>query len=173
MQPRTGVDGVLIIGIFGVGKSSVAAEIADILEERGDRYAAIDLDWLTWADTGSIEDGAEHGMLLTNLASVAGNYLEAGIRRFVMARSIRDGSELASLRAAMPVPIRVVRLTAPMGEVERRLRSDVTSGREDDLREAGEWVAQGLGEGIEDLAIANDRPIREVATEIVRWLGWA
>ncbi len=173
MQARTGVDGVLIIGIFGVGKSSVAAEIADILEARSDRYAAIDLDWLTWADTGDTEPGAEHRMLVRNLSCVVGNYLDAGILRFVMARSIRDGSELASLRAAIPVPIRVVRLTAPMDEVERRPRSDVTSGREDDLREATEWVAQGLGEGIEDLAIANDRPIREVATEIVHRLGWA
>ncbi len=112
-------------------------------------------------------------MLVRNLSCVVGNYLDAGILRFVMARSIRDGSELASLRAAIPVPIRVVRLTAPMDEVERRPRSDVTSGREDDLREATEWVAQGLGEGIEDLAIANDRPIREVATEIVHRLGWA
>lgn len=163
---------MLLTGVFGAGKSAVAAEVADILEARGDRYAAIDLDWLTWADTGSTETGAEHRMLLTNLASVVGNYLEVGIRRFVMARSIRDGSELGSLRAAIPVPVRVVRLTAPMSEIEHRLRSDVTRGREDDLREAGAWVAQGLGVGIEDLAVANDRPIRDVAAEIVRWLGW-
>jgi hypothetical protein len=35
------------------------------------------------------------------------------------------------------------------------------------------WARQGLGEGIEDLAVANDRPIRDVATQIVGWLGWA
>ena len=26
--------------------------------------------------------------------------------------------------------------------------------------------------GIEDLTVSNDRPIREVATEILDWLGW-
>jgi hypothetical protein len=168
-----GTDGVLITGMFGVGKSSVAAEIADLLEAGGERYAAIDLDWLTWADTGSGEDGAEHRMLLTNLASVVGNYLEAGIRLFVLARSLRNRSELQSLRAAIPVPVRVVRLTVSMDEVGRRLRSDVTRGRQDDLREAGQWLAAGLGEGFEDLTVANDRPIGEVASEIVGWLGWA
>jgi hypothetical protein len=170
---RTEVDGVLITGIFGVGKSSVVAEIADLLEAQDERYAAIDLDWLTWADTGDRGNGAEHRMLLTNLSAVVGNYLEAGVRRFAMARSLRDRSEVESLRAAIPVPVRIVRLTVSLEEVERRLRADVTRGREDDLREAGEWAAAGLGEGFEDLAVANDRPIREVATEIVRWLGWA
>ena len=71
------------------------------------------------------------------------------------------------------MPVRVVRLRVTMDEIDRRLRSDVTAGREDDLREAGEWAAAGLGEGFEDLTVANDRPIREVATEIVDWLGWA
>ncbi len=173
MPANEGPEGVLITGLFGVGKSSVTAEIADLLEADHERYAAIDLDWLTWADTGTGQEGAEHRMLLTNLASVVGNYLEAGIRRFVMARSLRDPSELESLRAAISVPVRVVRLTVTMDEIERRLRSDVTAGREDDLREAGEWVAAGLGEGFEDLTVANDRPIREVASEIVGWLGWA
>jgi hypothetical protein len=168
-----GADGVLITGLFGVGKSSVTAEIADLLEARGERYAAIDLDWLTWADTRGGLEGAEHRMMLTNLASVVGNYLEAGILRFVLARSLRDRSELDSLRAAIPVPVRIVRLTVPIDEAGRRLRSDVTRGREDDLREMGEWVAAGLGVGFEDLTVANDRPIREVASEIVDWLGWA
>jgi hypothetical protein len=168
-----GPDGVLITGLFGVGKSSVTAEIADLLEANDERYAAIDLDWLTWAHTGDAEESAEHRMMLTNLASVVGNYLEAGVRRFVLARSLRDRSELESLRAAIPVPVRVVRLTVTIDEIDRRLRSGVTAGREDDLREAGEWAAAGLGEGFEDLTVANDRPIREVAAEIVGWLGWA
>ncbi|MGI8533580.1 MAG: adenylyl-sulfate kinase, partial [Candidatus Limnocylindrales bacterium] len=43
------VQGVLLTGIFGVGKSTVAAEMAEMLEERQVRYAALDMDWLTWA----------------------------------------------------------------------------------------------------------------------------
>ena len=34
-------------------------------------------------------------------------------------------------------------------------------------------VYAGEGVGLEDLAVSNaDRPIREVALEIIAWLGW-
>ena len=45
---------VLLIGVYGSGKTSVAAEMADLLEQQDVPYAAIDLDWLVWAN---IEDG--------------------------------------------------------------------------------------------------------------------
>ena len=34
------------------------------------------------------------------------------------------------------------------------------------------WVAGSLGVGIEELTVSNDRPIQEVAAEILNWLGW-
>jgi Mrp family chromosome partitioning ATPase len=40
------VEGVLITGVYGAGKSSVAEEIAHALEARGARFGAVDLDWL-------------------------------------------------------------------------------------------------------------------------------
>jgi adenylylsulfate kinase-like enzyme len=40
------MDGVLINGVYGCGKSTVAAEIADQLERQEISYAALDLDWL-------------------------------------------------------------------------------------------------------------------------------
>ena len=70
------------------------------------------------------------------------------------------------------MPLRVVRLTLPIEEIERRLAPDPTSGRRDDLEHAREQVADEVGAGLEDVAVANDRPIGEVAAEIVRWLGW-
>ena len=41
-----------------------------------------------------------------------------------------------------------------------------------ELRVAKQWVGGSIGEGIEDLTVDNDRPIRETALEIVGWLGW-
>jgi adenylylsulfate kinase-like enzyme len=38
--------GVLITGVYGSGKSSVAAEIGYQLERRGELYALLDLDFL-------------------------------------------------------------------------------------------------------------------------------
>jgi hypothetical protein len=43
-------EGVLITGVYGSGKSSVAAEIAYLLQERRQPYALLDLDF--WAGPG-------------------------------------------------------------------------------------------------------------------------
>jgi hypothetical protein len=70
------------------------------------------------------------------------------------------------------MPVKVVRLTVPLAEITRRLRSDVTAGRLNDLREAAAWLARSRGAGIEELTVPNDRPIREVAADILDWIGW-
>jgi hypothetical protein len=70
------------------------------------------------------------------------------------------------------VPLRVVRLTVPLDEITRRLTSDVTSGRLDDLREAAAAIAAEEGVGVEDVVVTNDRPMPLVAQEIMSFLGW-
>lgn len=165
-------EAVLISGVFGSGKSSVAVEMADVLEKRHAPYAVLDLDWLAWFGTGDDDDATVHRMLLTNLASVIGNYRAVRIRFFILARALRNQTELDSLKAALVMPLRVVRLTLPLDEIGRRLRSDVTAGRQHDLREAATWISDGEGVGIEDLTIPNNRPVRQVAMEVLDWLGW-
>ena len=39
---------MLLTGVYGAGKSTLVAEIATVFEERGEPFAAIDLDWLGW-----------------------------------------------------------------------------------------------------------------------------
>jgi hypothetical protein len=167
-----GADGVLLTGVYGSGKSSVAAEIAYLLEQRGEPYALLDLDYLSWAGTGSEDRAEEFGLMLANLAAVAGNYRRAGIRRFVLAYFVRDQAEVQRIREILAVPLRVVRLAVPLGDIERRLASDVTSGRRDDLREAAASLAAGDGTGVEDVVIGNDRPVGVVARELLTFLGW-
>ena len=72
------------------------------------------------------------------------------------------------MREALGLPLRVV----PLPDIERRLASDVTSGRRDDLREAASSIAAAEGAGIEDVAIGNDRPIGVVARDVMTFLGW-
>jgi hypothetical protein len=167
-----GADGVLLTGVYGSGKSSVAAEIAYLLEQRGEPYALLDLDYLSWAGAGSEDRAEEFGLMLANLAAVAGNYRRAGIRRFVLAYFVRDLAEVRAVRNALAVPLRVVRLAVPLADIERRLAGDVTSGRRDDLREAAASLAAGEGAGVEDVLIGNDRPVGVVAREVLGFLGW-
>jgi hypothetical protein len=163
-------EAALITGVFGAGKSSAAEEIADILEKRGAPYAVLDLDWLAWF--GPEDEAAHQRVLLQNLAAVVGNYRAAGVRLFVLAYAVRDTAQLEGLKAALGMPVKVIRLTVSLPEITRRLLSDVTAGRQDDLREAAAWLAASKGSEIEGLTLPNDRSIREVASEILDWLGW-
>lgn len=137
---------------------------------RGAAYAALDLDWLGWF--GAADEAAHQRVLLKNLVAVVGNYRAAGVRLFILADAVPDAAQLADLKAALRMPVKVARLTVSLPEITRRLRSDVTTGRRDDLRAAAAWLATSRGAGIEDLTVPNDRPIRDVAAGVLNWLGW-
>ena len=89
---------ILITGPYGSGKSSLAGEIAEIVE--GDLpYAAIDLDWLAWFDAADGAEGHETSAVeLRNLSDVVRNYLEVGIRLFVIAGAVRHAWEMDAYR---------------------------------------------------------------------------
>jgi hypothetical protein len=120
-------EAVLITGVYGSGKSSVAEEMTAVLEEHDAPYALLDLDFLAWFDTGSEGGPTEHLMMLRNLAALVSNYLDVGIRFFVLAKALRDRAELEDLRAGLPMPLKVVRLTVPLEEIEERLSHDPSS----------------------------------------------
>jgi gluconate kinase len=171
MQP-SGAKAVFLTGVYGSGKTAVAEEIASVLEERGMAYAALDLDWLGLFDTGWDDDAAEHRMMLKNLQDVVGNYLAADIGLFVLALSIETQLELDAIRAALPMPLKVVLLTTPLETIHERLSSDTTTGRQVDLLWAGVWLNEGRGVGLEDFEVLNDRSIREVAMDVMARLNW-
>jgi Adenylylsulphate kinase len=163
-----GSRGVLVTGVFGSGKSSVAAEIGYELEQRGELYAFLDLDFLGWVgdhDTG-------RAMMLRNLAAIAPHFRDIGVATCVLAYFVPDRVTLDAIREAMGVPLRVVRLSVPAAEIRRRLEADPTSGRSDDLREALESLESSAGVGLEDLAVDGDRPVQEVAQAMLSCLGW-
>jgi hypothetical protein len=165
-------EGVLITGVYGSGKSSVAAEIAYLLQERRQPYALLDLDFLGWAGVDFGDHTARFGLMLRNLAAVASNYRDAGISTFVRPWFVCDHGALRGVREAVGVPLRVVRLSVPLSDIERRLSVDVTAERQDDLRVAAESIAAGEGVGVEDVVVDNNRPVSVVAQEVMTWLGW-
>lgn len=163
---------MLLTGVYGTGKSSVAEEIAYLLEQRGEPYALLDLDYLSWAGTGDGDRATGFGLLRQNLAAVAANYRRAGIGVFVLAYFVRSPGEVQAVRDALGLPLRVARLTVPLPVIERRLAVDVSSGRRDDLREAASSIAASAGTGVEDVAISNDRPLGVVARDVMTFLRW-
>lgn len=90
----------------------------------------------------------------------------------MLAGAVRSNAVLDATRVAVPFELRVVRLTLPLDEIERRLADAVTVGRARDVRNASRWLARGIGADVGDVIIANDRPIRDVADQILQWLVW-
>lgn len=169
---RTDAEAVLVTGVYGAGKSSVVADIGAVLQDRGERFGLLDVDWLGWFDAGG-DDALHDRVLYTNVRRVCAAYLDVGVRRLALARSIKDQEQLDAIRRAVPVPLRVVRLEVDVAVVEQRLSRDPTEERQvDDLRVAREWLAAGHGVGLEDLLLPGDRPVRDTAEAICSWLGW-
>jgi adenylate kinase family enzyme len=161
-----GTDGeaLLLTGTRGSGKSTVCGAIGDALEPLGLPYAAIDLDWLHWSNVAD-----EHQLLVTNLASVAASYRARGVRYFVLAQSVSSRSEAEDIRAAVGVPLKVVRLTVPSEEVLRRLRSN---GRPQvDIDVALEQL-DADDSGLADVDIPNAGPVDETVSAVLQWVGW-
>jgi hypothetical protein len=165
-------EGVLITGVYGAGKSSVAAELAYLLQERGEAYALLDLDYLGWGGPPGRSELEQRQLMLANLCAVTANYRQAGVTLFVLAYFARDLAAVRAIREALGLPVRVVRLEIPLAEIGRRLASDPTTERQDDLRAAAGSVASGEGAGLGDTVISSDRPVPAVAGQVLAWLGW-
>jgi len=90
----------------------------------------------------------------------------------VLAYFVRSADEVAAVRKALGLPLRVARLIVSLPDIEQRLAGDVTSGRRDDLREAAASIATAEGAGVLDVTITNDRPIGIVARDVMTFLGW-
>jgi len=163
-----GPEGVLVTGVFGSGKSSVAVEIGYLLEQRNELYALLDLDYFGWVG----DHATGRATMLRNLAVVMPQYRSLGVTCYVLAYFVPDRDTLDAIRTALGVPLRVVRLSASLPDIERRLAADVTSGRRDDLRDAAESLATSEGVDVEDLVIETDRSVQVIAGEIMAWLGW-
>ena len=134
---------VVFTGVFGVGKSSVVAEMADALERRDVHYAALDLDWLSWAWPGPDEDGLGRAPPDARAPRPRGRQPAPSGQRPIP-RSPMPSRPLGSddIRSTMAMPIRLVELRAPLELIRQRAAPDPTAGRLDDLRRTDEWLAE-------------------------------
>jgi energy-coupling factor transporter ATP-binding protein EcfA2 len=173
MPARPRPRGILLTGSVGSGKTRLLHELGELLEEREEPYALVDLDWLAWCrpTTGF----AVRDILVRNLEAAWKTFAAAGIERLVLARHVELPGDVAALRGALPgVELTVVEVRSPLGVVEARLRARDT-GRElaEHLAEARRCTAAGASP-VADATVENgDRPIRDVAREALAAAGWA
>jgi adenylylsulfate kinase len=160
-------EAVLITGVYGTGKTSVTEEIAALLDDADAPYAAIDLDWLIWANVEGGHGPAAHALLERNVAALVGNDRDAGLTRFVLAGYVEDARQADGIRRALGMPMKVVRLTAPIEVIEQRI-----NGREEELEVVRAALASPATDDVGDLVLDGERPIAGLAREILDWLGW-
>ncbi|MFF9571762.1 hypothetical protein [Streptomyces sp. NPDC014685] len=167
---------LLINGTVGVGKTSVAEGVGDLLTDAGIPNAVIDLDWLRQSWPTPSGDRFNFGMMLRNLHSIAGNYLAAGAVRLVLAGVIETPEERKSCSEALGVELSVGRLHADVPVVHQRLMRRHENEPETlrwHLARAGELAALLDQAAVDDFTVdATTRPVGEVAADVTRKAGW-
>lgn len=162
---------LLITGAYGTGKTTLACELVEVLADRRIPCAAIDIDWLDWAWIPGDRPHTVNDIMLANLRAMIVTFTAAGASRFVLAGALRTVEELQQVRALVPAPLRVLQLTVPLVDIERRLRADALSSRVDDLGVAA--AEPDAGRAIADLTLANDGAMNDLARRVADWLGWS
>lgn len=171
----TAIPTLLITGPVGVGKTTVAVEVSELLEKRNVPHAVIDLDSLSWSYPPPPDDRFRNRLTLRNLAAIWPNYSAAGTERLVLARVIESRSELDPLRAAVPgAEIQVVRLRASPSVLQERVRRrELGSGRDWHVRRPVELAQTMDHQGVEDYVVETDgQSVAEVAARILEVVGW-
>lgn len=165
---------IIITGPVGSGKTSVMAELTQLLEQHNKPVAGIDMDHLRWFFPRPVSDPFGGCVGRQHLAFMAANYHAIGIPTLVVADVIENEAGRQQMIEALPdFPVTVVRLRVSMNLIEQRLRH----------RESPETLAWYLARAPELERIMDDNSIgdvvidvgertaREVAAEIARRLG--
>lgn len=164
---------LLLTGVAGVGKSTVADAIGGILTATGLATAVVDADALAQFGPPPTRGFHDH-LKCANLAAVWPNYRAAGAR-FVVVSAAIDSASLRDRYAGSLAgcAVQTVRLIAPTDTIRDRLH-----GRDNGpklarhLTTLADQEARLSAIALEDFTVANDRPITVVAREVITRAGW-
>lgn len=112
---------LLVTGTVGVGKTSVADAMGDLLCEAGVPHAVIDLDRLCQSWPAPPDDRFHFRLLLRNLRCVARNYVDTGATRLVLAGVAENRAQRERYAEAVDAELNVCRLRLPLATVRERL----------------------------------------------------
>jgi predicted kinase len=170
---------LLLTGVAGVGKSTVAQAVGHLLTTAGCVTAVVDTDMLAQfgpaPKTRRGDSSFYDELKCANLAALWGNFKAAGAR-FVVVAAVIDNRPLRDLyaKSLAGCAIQLVGLTADDDTVTRRLRQRDTGPKlEQHLRALQEHRRKPPTAAIEDFLIVNDRTAADVAGELLVRAGWA
>ncbi|HEY0216260.1 MAG TPA: hypothetical protein VGC57_07710 [Cellulomonas sp.] len=170
-------EALLLIGTVGVGKTTVADAVGDLLVAQRTPHAVIDLDELRRSWPRPTDDPFDQVLELENLTAVATAYRRRGARRLVLAGVLERPGDRPAYAAAAGMPLVVCRLRADVDLVRARLVSR-HDGHEAELawhlHRAGELDAVLAAAGIEDHVVDVDpHTPASAAAAVLHAVGWA
>lgn len=167
---------LLVNGTTGVGKTTVAEAVAHLLAERGEPHAWIDLDALSESWPAPSDDPFNARVVAANVACTSANFAEAGARTLVLAGVVETRDQFQAYEQAVGCTLTVVRLTAPLPEVARRLRrrhgADDRGSLAWHLERAPELDASLERSQLPMAVVTATAPVAVVAAAVLDAAGW-
>lgn len=166
---------LLISGPVGVGKTTIANELSNLLEDDGVPHTYVDLDYLTCTFPRSDADPYGNKLALQNLQAVWENSRKLGSKNLIIPRVIESKAEAAKIAAVVGIATPIIcRLTASDQTLLERVRTrEIGSGLLWHEKRSIQLSAELSESKVEQLCIATDnRSVTEIATELMQQVGW-
>lgn len=168
-----GVPVLFVTGPIGVGKTAVLHEADSLLIQTDLRHASVELEEIArcWTDPTA---SSRAQFVYENLAALWSRFIAVGATRLLLSGLVERRSEVQRVSQAVPgAVVTVVRLHAPLHVLEQRICLREPSSPEDELDGARWWTRHFEREHPEDYLVeSNQRPVREIAAELLRLGGW-
>ncbi|HEU5368609.1 MAG TPA: nucleoside-triphosphatase [Ktedonobacterales bacterium] len=97
---ETRIPVLLVTGPPGVGKTTVAAEVSELLDQTGIAHAFVDVDSLRWCYPRPAHDRFRIQLAMKNLAAIWANFQAAGATCLILADVVESRDVL--LRSGWP-----------------------------------------------------------------------
>lgn len=169
------IESVIVNGPVGVGKTTVADALSDLLGDAEPAHAVIDLDQIRRIRPAPRGDRFAHELELVNLRALVAAYRAAGAERFVLAGVVESAQERERYARALGGPMLLVRLTAPEEVVAERIRArhgSDAAAREWHLARAVELEGLLDERGFEDVLLDAAGTPEVLAGRVALAAGW-
>ena len=166
---------LVITGPIGVGKTSVAGEVSELLDKAGIAHGFIDIDSLRWCYPRPPHDPFRIELAMKNLTAVWTNFQAAGAERLVLADVIETRTHLERYRKAIPVAeILVVRLHGTLSTLTEHVKQrEIGSALARHLQRATELTAIMERNHVEDMLVdIEGKTVTTIAQEILTRSYW-
>ena len=134
---------LVITGAPGVGKSTTAVAVSDLLAQRDIAHGFIDMDHVRWLVPGPESDPRNVKLGLKHLSMLAQSYRHGGAQLLIIADVVAAEEPRAMFENAIPDSIvTIVRLRLPDKEIRERIIAREPEGQHDWFMEKAALVAQ-------------------------------